>query len=243
MSRDRLFTLLILTVCLYGSTSYVTLTAHNKKIAPWAIFSSPASPPPQGEEPIPNEVEVARGKSMEELLAGGGVMAGMMQARKRELGTNNDRDSYDDVTDVDRAQTGRGGVDDSFLSDELDESLLDQSIQNAVNNLIKDVEARDKFGKDGKKKLNPEQKFVQMYRQIKEEGQKGKDNSEVGKNTENVSLEQQQERAADMLESLFGGEQAKDPFDERKVMMKLKNMLDLEDFKELFIDPKIGDYL
>ena len=46
-----------------------------------------------------------------------------------------------------------------------------------------------------------------------------------------------------MLESLFGGEQAQDPFDERKVMMKLKNMLDLEDFKELFIDPKIGDYM
>ena len=35
---------------------------------------------------------------------------------------------------------GRGGVDDSFLSDQLDESLLGQSIQNAVNNLIKDVE-------------------------------------------------------------------------------------------------------
>jgi len=180
---------------------------------------------------------------MDELLTGGGVMAGMIKAKKREIGENSDRESYDDITDIDRAQTGMGGVDESFLTEGLDESMLDQSIQNAVNNLIKDVEKRDKYGNDGQKNLTPEQKFAQMYAKIKEEGKACKEDSQEDGKTAGGSLEQQQERAADMLESLFGGEQAQDPFDERKVMMKLKNMLDLEDFKELFIDPKIGDYM
>ena len=177
---------------------------------------------------------------MEELLGGGGIQQGIMKAKKREAGDNINCETYDDIMDIDRAQMGKGGGDESYLSDELNESLLDKSIQNAVSNLIKDVEREDKYGTNGQLKLTPEQKFVEMYKQIKEESLQ---DGQVEERTAGGSLEQQQQRAASMLESLFGGEQAKDPFDERKVMMKLKNMLDLEDFKELFLDPKIGDYL
>lgn len=44
-----------------------------------------------------------------------------------------------------------------------------------------------------------------------------------------------------MLADLFSDSQKKDPFDERKVMMKLRNMLAGEDFQDLFKDPNIGD--
>ena len=46
-----------------------------------------------------------------------------------------------------------------------------------------------------------------------------------------------------MLADLFSDSQKKDPFDERKVMMKLRKMLKTEDCTELFKDPNIGDFL
>ena len=49
--------------------------------------------------------------------------------------------------------------------------------------------------------------------------------------------------SAAMLADLFSDSQKKDPFDERKVMMKLRKMLKTEDFTELFKDPNIGDFL
>jgi hypothetical protein len=45
---------------------------------------------------------------------------------------------------------------------------------------------------------------------------------------------------ATMLAQLFAEEPSRDPFDERKVMLKLKNILTPEDFKELF-SSDIGD--
>ena len=173
----------------------------------------------------------------------------MLESLKGEAEStgNREREKYDDVTDNDRAQTGRGGVDTDNIQDELGQSLLDESIQNAVNNLIKKVEYESTFEEDGSRKLTPEEKFQEMYRRLKEESSKAKESddaeSETSTSIAGGSLEQQQEKAAVMLDQLFGGEQAKDPFDERKVMMKLKNMLHIEDFKELFLDPKIGDYL
>lgn len=47
--------------------------------------------------------------------------------------------------------------------------------------------------------------------------------------------------SAVMLADLFSDSQKKDPFDERKVMMKLRTMLAGEDFADLFKDPNIGD--
>lgn len=164
---------------------------------------------------------------------------------QEDSGANRDRETYDDVTENDRAQTGRGGVDTDNIQAEMGESLLDESIQNAVNNMIKKVEFQGKFEDDGSAKMTPDEKFQEIYRQLKEESAKAKENGEGPEEMRSIggSLEQQQERAAVMLDQLFGGEQAKDPFDERAVMMKLKNMLHIEDFKELFVDPKIGDYL
>ena len=49
--------------------------------------------------------------------------------------------------------------------------------------------------------------------------------------------------SAAMLADLFSDSQKKDPFDERKVMMKLRKMLKTEDFTEHFKDPNIGDFL
>jgi hypothetical protein len=42
---------------------------------------------------------------------------------------------------------------------------------------------------------------------------------------------------------LFSDSQRKDPFDEKKVMMKFRTMLKNEDFESLFRDPLIGDFM
>jgi hypothetical protein len=146
-------------------------------------------------------------------------------------------------TENDRAQGGLGGTDTAHAQQEIGESLLEKTVQEAVSNLVRKVETEGKFNEDGTAKLSPEQAFAEIYRKIKEESRRQNEEGAANGSSSSSTLEQQQEKAAEMLESLFGGEQARDPFDERAVMMKLKNMLNLEDFKELFIDPKIGDYL
>ena len=74
------------------------------------------------------------------------------------------------------------------------ESLLDQSIQDAVNNLIKKVEYQSKFEEDGRVKMTPEEKFQEMYRQLKEESSKAKENDgDEVRSITGGSLEQQQE--------------------------------------------------
>ena len=47
--------------------------------------------------------------------------------------------------------------------------------------------------------------------------------------------------SAAMLADLFSDSQKKDPFDEKQVMMKLRKMLEDEDFQDLFKDPNVGD--
>ena len=46
-----------------------------------------------------------------------------------------------------------------------------------------------------------------------------------------------------MLQELFPDSQQNDPFDEKKVMLKLRTMLGGEDFQQLFEDPSIGEWL
>ena len=131
---------------------------------------------------------------------------------------------------------GKKGMDDSNLREAIHESLMDQSISVAINQLISEVSLRENGAPD-KPKLTPTEKFQQMYLDLKAED-KNKD-----KDTDKDKHVEPKDRAAAMLESLFGGEQAKDPFDERNVMMKLKQILKPEDFVGLFKDPTIGDYL
>ena len=46
---------------------------------------------------------------------------------------------------------------------------------------------------------------------------------------------------AEILASLFTDKPVREPFDDRKVMMKLRQVLTVEDFAGLFKDPMIGD--
>ena len=124
---------------------------------------------------------------------------------------------------------GMKGMDDSNLRDVIDESIMDHGISVAINQLIKDVSIREN-GTPAEPKQTPTERFQQMYIDLKAED-------------EDKNRVEPQDRAAAMLDKLFGGEQTTDPFDERTVMMKLKQIMNPEDFIGLFKDPTIGDYL
>ena len=111
--------------------------------------------------------------------------------------------------------------------DIIDAATLDTTIEDAVQRIIDDALKVT----SSKSELTPVEKFQIMYREMKQTKRERKDGS-VGKLDSAV-----------MLEQLLGGAQTMDPFDERKVMMKLRSMLNQEDFKELFLDDKIGDWL
>lgn len=114
----------------------------------------------------------------------------------------------------------------------IDEALIDRSIEKAVQQIIEEG-----LGGGDKKATEPTpvEKFQQMYLDIKAR-KKGQTQTQPAPGSPALD-------AAVMLEALLGGEQAKDPFDERKVMMKLRTMLDTQDFSDLFKDPTIGDWL
>lgn len=101
----------------------------------------------------------------------------------------------------------------------ISETAIDQSIERAVKQLLGEgFKAPEKA---------PTEIFNDMYLNLKNK-----------KSNNSTSLD-----PAAMLAQLFPDEQAKDPFDERKVMIKLRQMLDKGDFDDLFLDPTIGDWL
>jgi hypothetical protein len=110
----------------------------------------------------------------------------------------------------------------------IEETVIDKSIEKAVRQIIEEG-----LGKNKEPELTPVEIFQGMYREIKSRN----------KQESNIVAVDSKEEAAVMLEKLLGGDQCKDPFDERQVMMKLKNMLVKEDFTELFKDPSIGDIM
>jgi hypothetical protein len=97
------------------------------------------------------------------------------------------------------------------------ESVMDQSVEKAVKQMIEEGPKVDE-------EATPAEKFNMLYKDIK------------SKKNETTSMDSTQ-----MLAALFTEGQTKDPFDERKVMMKLRNMLHKEDFEGLFKDPVVGD--
>ncbi len=101
----------------------------------------------------------------------------------------------------------------------ISETAIDQSIERAVKQLLDE-------GTKAPVKA-PTEIFNEMYLNLKEKNSKN-----------NTKLDPEA-----MLAQLFPDEQAKDPFDERKVMIKLRQMLDKGDFDDLFLDPTIGDWL
>ena len=111
---------------------------------------------------------------------------------------------------------------------EIDEAATDKSLEEAIRVIIGQglVNAKSETVE-----LTPVEKFEQLYKELQLRDGNG------------PSGTRNKMDAGNMLEHLLGGEQTKDPFDERKVMIKLRNILDSDDFKELFLDPAIGDWL
>lgn len=112
----------------------------------------------------------------------------------------------------------------SVLSDDEDvdtfdlitEQAVDQSLEKAVKQMVGSVSSST---------IDPVDKFNTMYKSLKANGKN---------KTKTFD-------ASEMLLELFPVEEAKDPFDEKKVIMKLRQMLDAEDFKGLFLDANVGD--
>jgi hypothetical protein len=113
------------------------------------------------------------------------------------------------------------------LGEELEESDInliaefdiDKSIQLAVQKLV-DAGPKEPM-------LTRTETFDRLYNDIK-----------TKKNESTTKLDH-----TSMLAALFADSQKKDPFDEKKVMMKFRTMLKNEDFEKLFRDPLIGDFL
>ena len=122
------------------------------------------------------------------------------------------------------------------------ETEMDRSIAMAVKSLL------DEGPKEPE--LSPVEKFNQIYR-VRARGELMVPpflqltpliNQTQGiKSREKDGKTLAQLDSAAMLADLFSDSQKKDPFDERKVMMKLRKMLEEEDFQDLFKDPNVGD--
>lgn len=101
--------------------------------------------------------------------------------------------------------------------DSFEQSILDESIQHAVKNLLAQPKQPE---------IEPLEVFNDMMRNIMTKTKKSSEKPD----------------AKAMLEKLFPKDEGKDPFDE-KVVIKLYRMMEKEDFDQVFRDPIIGDYL
>eukprot|EP00600_Ochromonadales_sp_CCMP1393_P000157 CAMPEP_0174983284 /NCGR_PEP_ID=MMETSP0004_2-20121128/17040_1 /TAXON_ID=420556 /ORGANISM="Ochromonas sp., Strain CCMP1393" /LENGTH=152 /DNA_ID=CAMNT_0016235483 /DNA_START=186 /DNA_END=644 /DNA_ORIENTATION=+ len=137
-----------------------------------------------------------------------------LQARKKPI----DRDS--DNADDPNSETL---FDDELLNvDLLGETSIDKSIALAVKQLLDEGPAEPE--------LSPAEVFNNLYQDIKDRKHDNGTNGTVPTSEE-------------MLSKLFTDTPANDPFDDKKVMFKLRNFLDPEDFTALFNDPNVGDWL
>ena len=130
---------------------------------------------------------------------------------KDESNNNNDNNNNDNNNDE------LAEIDINFVT----ETVLDQSIEKAVKQLISDGLMVPQ--------IDPVEKFNTMYKEIKSR----KNGTATAKSFDSTK----------MLEELFPESQQNDPFDEKKVMLKLRTMLGGEDFQQLFEDPSIGEWL
>lgn len=100
----------------------------------------------------------------------------------------------------------------------ISDTAVDRAIQMSVQKMVE--------GGPKVPELSRTETFDNMYKALK---------SQKNKNSTMNPTE--------MLAALFSDSQRKDPFDEKKVMMKFRTMLKHEDFESLFKDPLIGDFL
>lgn len=105
-------------------------------------------------------------------------------------------------------------VDYELIGEEAGNQLLERTVKQMTTVDIVDC-----------KELSPSEMFNEMYNTLK-----------AGNDGDKEELD-----AMDMLQKLFPVVEEKEPFDERKVMMKLKRILDEEDFNDMFRDKSIGD--
>eukprot|EP01035_Chromulina_nebulosa_P020017 gene20017-25992_t len=108
---------------------------------------------------------------------------------------------------------------DNLDSDGFQQSIMDSSIQNAIKNYIS-------AGPQPPTE-SPVEIFNRIYKDIK---------STKGESKKKLDVKS-------MLESLFPQEKVKEPFDERKVLIKLRSILNQEDFAGMFKDPIVGEIL
>lgn len=107
------------------------------------------------------------------------------------------------------------------------ESVLDQSIEKAVKQML-----NDDIMITNATVISPLESFNEIYRELKS------NNTTDGVNTKKKLS------ADEMLSRLFPDAEIKnDPFDEKKVMIKLRSLMNHDDFDELFKDPNIGHWL
>lgn len=107
------------------------------------------------------------------------------------------------------------------------ESLLGESVSSSINKMIATAH------KEGQSEMSPVEKFQGIYEDIKSSKSKSERN-DIGNKPD----------ASKMLEDLFSDTMKPDPFDDKKVMFKLKELLGDDDFKKVFVnDPAIGDWI
>lgn len=114
-------------------------------------------------------------------------------------------------------------IDDNDVSVDLDYELLKENASNQL--LERAVKQMTSVEIVEKGTLSPTEKFNEIYNTLK---------------TSNIE-EKEDLDAMDLLQKLFPVVKEKEPFDERKVVMKLRKMLDEEDFNSMFRDKGIGD--
>lgn len=109
---------------------------------------------------------------------------------------------------------------DEISIDDID--MTERSVESAVKQML-NFDGNSSFVKSNR---SPTETFKELYEVIK------------SKKNESNQLD-----AKTILESLFefDAKPIREPFDDRKVMTKLRDVLSTEDFSSLFKDPNIGD--
>ena len=104
-----------------------------------------------------------------------------------------------------------GGMDIFYMANEMEEGEVENSVKQLLGDTTTFKDVND-----------PAASFNKIYDNIKSK--------------KNTTL-----NANDMLNELFPPSDMKNPFDERKIMMKMKTQMDKEDFEGTFLDKNVGD--
>jgi hypothetical protein len=113
------------------------------------------------------------------------------------------------------------------------ESFMDQHIEETVAKML----VSDRNIKSEK---TPEEKWSDIYQTLKSSGIKSS-SKKAEAVTVNSTTTARRMTAEQMLAILFPVEKLSTPFNEAKVMVKLRQDMNVKDFEDTFKDPNIGD--